>query len=274
MSRRADGERPARGPSLLLIDWGIGGVGVLAALRRRAPALDAVYCSDSGHTPYGKVSPVELTHRLERLLAHFAGRGVTHAVLACNAASTVARRLRLPAGLRLFDVLDGGVRLVEQSGHRAIGLVGGARTIRSGAHRRRLAAAGISVRGRVAQPLSAFIERGELDSPALRSEVARVVRPLNGAPALLLACTHYPAIAPLFIEVLPGAALLDPADEVARGVLASLGARARFGRGATEAWTSGSPSATRHTARLAFGLDLGPVSALRLAVPAVPKDGG
>lgn len=251
----------ARAP-LLVLDWGIGGFSVVRALWERDPALSIVYVSDAGFTPYGKVPAHALAARVGVLLDHFAGLGAERAVLACNAASTVAHLL--PAtSLEVLDMLDAGVEVVLRTGLSRVGLLGGGRTVRSGDHRRRLAALGVTVRGRVAQPLSAWIERGELSAAGLEADVARVVAPLRGERAVLLACTHYPAIEGVLQRHLPGVRLLDPAQALAERVCPSVppGA-ARAAKPRIRAFTTGSPEATRAGAKAAFSLDPGPVTAL------------
>lgn len=85
-------------PDLLVIDWGIGGFGVVRELERRSPGMGFVYFSDGGFTPYGKAKAGALVVRLERVARFFFDRGVRRVVVACNAASTVvpALRSRLP----------------------------------------------------------------------------------------------------------------------------------------------------------------------------------
>jgi glutamate racemase len=249
----------ARAP-LLVLDWGIGGFGVVRALWERDPGLPVLYVSDAGFRPYGKVPAGALAARLETLLAHFAALGAQRAVLACNAASTVAHLVRAGT-LEVLDMLDAGVDEVRRTGLPRVGLLGGARTVLSGNHRRRLAALGVAVRGRVAQPLSARIERGDLASAGLEADVARIVGPLRRERAVLLACTHYPAIEGVLQRHLPGVRLLDPARAVAERVC-PVAAAARAASPRVRAFTTGSPEATRAGARAAFGIDPGRVTPL------------
>lgn len=50
----------------------------------------------------------------------------------------------------------------------------------------------------------------------MRRTLAEILKPLQSCEALVLACTHYPAIAPLIREILPDCHLLDPAEATAR----------------------------------------------------------
>jgi glutamate racemase len=75
------------------LDWGIGGLGIFRAFRRRRPGVPVLYWSDTGATPYGRLPAAALTARVRRVLQSMVGQGVTHAVVACNAASTVLPEL-------------------------------------------------------------------------------------------------------------------------------------------------------------------------------------
>ena len=71
-----------------IIDWGIGGIGVYKALKERLGDLPVVYFSDTGTTPYGKMSKRELNGRLDQVIAFLKAQGAANIVIACNAAST------------------------------------------------------------------------------------------------------------------------------------------------------------------------------------------
>jgi glutamate racemase len=114
------------------------------------------------------------------------------------------------------------------------------------------------VRQRVAQPLSAHVEAGRLDTPEVRADVARITAPLRGVEILVLACTHYPALAPLLAERCPGCELYDPvAATLAHVARAWPVPPASAGAGEPHRFlTSGDPGAMRRSARLAFGIEL------------------
>jgi glutamate racemase len=253
-----------------ILDWGIGGLGCYRALRELDPALRVVYFSDAGFTPYGKVPARALATRVLEVAAELRARGVRELAIACNAASSVLPELgvtgargvlQTEAGeLHVSGIVAHGVALARAARVRKLGVVGGARAIRSNVYGAPLRAAGLEVVQRVAQPLSARVEAGDLASQALRRELAQIVTPLRGVEALLLACTHYPALAPRFVEALPGVRLLDPAPRLARHVL-------RLARGAASArsprrdvfLTSGDVRRMRSSALRAFGVALGDI---------------
>ncbi|HET7231175.1 MAG TPA: aspartate/glutamate racemase family protein [Longimicrobium sp.] len=255
---------------LAVVDWGIGGLGFHRRFAQAHPAIPVVYCSDTGFTPYGKVPRRDLAARLDRILAYISGEhGADHAVLACNAASTVIDDLAAPGrGMPVAGVIAPAVAALAKRAPTRVGVIGGGRTIRSGLYGRGLRGAGHHVRQRVAQPLSAHVEAGRLDTDDVRRDVARITAPLADVEILVLACTHYVALAPLLSERCPRADLYDPVsatlghverDWAINGTPGSSAEPARF-------VTTGDPDAMRRSAELAFGIELPTVEGVTIGV--------
>ena len=243
------------------LDWGIGGVGIFRAFRRCRPEVPVLYWSDTGATPYGRLSAAELTARVRRVLRAMAGQGVTHAVVACNAASTVLPGLG-EVGIPVMGVIEPAIAMVSPALEGVLGVVGGARTIRSGLYRRALATPQRQVIQRIAQPLSAHIEAGRVGTPAFERDLGRILAPLARADAILLACTHYPSAREAFRRLAPRASLLDPAEAVVETLIA----RWRLPRGRGDLFvTTGRPGEMRRAARTAWGSDLGRCAAARIS---------
>lgn len=273
------------GNSVAVLDWGIGGAGTLALLASSrafaATGAELVYLSDSGFTPYGLAPRWELARRLCSIAEWLKRGGVSRLAVACNAMSVAVPDLEAADGpgndFLILDIVRPGVEaLLDTLGDdkitKRVGVIGGARTIRSLAWAGPLRRQGVQVRARVAQPLSALIERGQQGGGAFRDAAWKVCKPFapGGQPSisvLALACTHYPAAASVFSSMLPGVRLFDPARSLAASVLSSLGiseaacaeADARsmapaFPR--IRAYTTGDPVASSEAALAAFGVSL------------------
>jgi glutamate racemase len=252
-----------------ILDWGIGGLGLYQLIKRDVPELAITYWSDAGATPYGKLAHAALRDRVTAVARELAAGGVTHLAVACNAASTV-----LPldgtappsggvAGRGHAAAIDGRCGLPSVTGvleHGAaaarrtrgvVGIVGGRRTILSGAYRRALH--GRDVRQRVAQPISAYVERGELTGHRLGAELDRIMGPLRGVETVVLACTHYPAILAAFAQRAPQARIIDPTEHLWAWMQRRWPV-ATMARGRDEFHTSGDAAAMRRAAKAAFGV--------------------
>ncbi len=238
-----------------VLDWGIGGIDFHTRLVARAPTLATIYWSDSGSVPYGKLGRDALAGRVAAVAGQLRERGATHLVIACNAASTVLGHPALArCGLEICGVIAPAIAATIAEGSRVVGVIGGRRTIRSGLYRRALVAAGRRVHARVAQPLSALVERGELSTPHVYAELARILRPLRRVEALVLACTHYTALLGPIRELLPEARMIDPAAATLAFVEHAWGLS---GQVRSDMFlTTGDPGAMRDAAALAFGVTL------------------
>lgn len=252
--------KSAYGNMLGIIDWGIGGVGVYKLIKKRRPEVSVVYFSDTGATPYGKMSRLELVERLNAVIGFLKAKGVTHLVIGCNAASTAIPSLD-PRGLRIEGVIDAAVEMTAWLKPARLGLIGGRRTVLSGVYRNAFAARGIDVEQRIAQPLSGLIESGDVSSDKLRVECRRILSPIRNCSHILLACTHYPAIAGVVKDfVSPKTVLIDPAAELARRT-----ARWKPAAGADDKfYTSGDRGQMIASAGKAFGVAIERVIAVSL----------
>ena len=237
---------------LAILDWGIGGIGIFKLIKKNRPGRGIVYFSDTGATPYGKMSGPELTARLDQVIDFLRTEGVTHLVIGCNAASTAIPFLNT-GGMRIEGMIDTAVDFAAKHKLTRLGLIGGRRTVLSGVYRKGFAKRGIKVEQRIAQPLSALIESGDVSSKGLRDECERILSPLRNCSHILLACTHYPAISNTLKDYLaPNSVLIDPAaamvDKVASWKLAS------------QPWdiflTTGDPAAMKIAAKNAFGVEI------------------
>lgn len=244
--------RSVKNEYLGIIDWGIGGVSTYKLIREKIGPVPTVYFSDTGVTPYGRMTRPELVARLDTVIEYLRSLGMTHLVIGCNAASTVIPFLNT-GSLKIAGVIESAVRLTKKARPKRLGLIGGRRTVLSGVYRRAFAEAGINVRQRVAQPLSGLIESGDVSSAKLRSETAKILRPIRNSSHILLACTHYPAIISLLQEIVsPDTVLIDPAEELVDEIR-----KWKLHAGEQSVFlTSGDAAAMKWAAKAAFGVEI------------------
>lgn len=252
---------------LVVMDWGIGGLSVYTEIKRQCPNLNILYYSDAGQMPYGKMPTQKLKKRLLNLITQFAAQyDVKHFVIACNAASTVLPLIEkklLKSGLHITGVIDRGIELVQSTTYKKIGIIGGRRTILSHCFSNQLHTSKRKVIGRIAQPLSALIESGKLNSPHMTKTLTQILKPLKKCDALILACTHYPAVSDQIQALLPNCKLLDPAVTTASYIrknwIKQLNGLKKK-RSKTLFVTSGNVSMMRKSAFAAFGIKIEKIS--------------
>jgi glutamate racemase len=253
--------------AILILDWGIGGLSVYKEVRKQMPRTSIIYFSDAGAKPYGKMSSKQLQARLNQIVFHFARQGIRHIIIACNAASTALPSLQpefKKQGLNVVGMIEQGLSLIKASKHRKIAVIGGRRTILSRSYQKPFSGTRKKIiQGRIAQPLSALIEKGVLSGPEMNNCLMKVLAPLRDSPALLLACTHYPAVAKNILRHMPQCELLDPAQATAKFVkqnwVLPAGQKTQ-----TVFFTSGSKTQMKRSAKLAFGVGINKISLLPL----------
>src|SRR5215203_4207302 len=93
-----------------ILDWGIGGVSVYRRVKEKLGEVSVVYFSDTGATPYGKMSRGELIGRLTAVIDFLKSKGVTHLVIGCNAASTAIADLQCE-DIKIEGVIESAVEM-------------------------------------------------------------------------------------------------------------------------------------------------------------------
>jgi glutamate racemase len=114
----------------------------------------------------------------------------------------------------IIGVIEHGVNLVLRHHPKEIAIVGGKRTIESEIYKTKLEASGLKVHQRIAQPLSARIEAGDIASDGLMDDIKAIFEPIKTVEHILLACTHYPLIQSELRKFTVDSIFLDPAEEM------------------------------------------------------------
>lgn len=248
-------------PSLAVLDWGIGGIDFYRIFKEKYPEVGICYLSDAGATPYGKQTREQLTERLSRVIGFLRRQGVTHLIVACNAMSTVLHDVALK-DFQITGVIEPTISAVLTRKGDKVGVVGGRRTIVSGAYGKPLRKNFPLVTQRIAQPLSAMIERGEKETPLFHDTLEKIMSPLKKTDILILACTHYPAAQEAFGALALHAQIISPAAETLEWVSRHW----RFNQNAAPDifYTTGDPDEMRSASFSAFGVSIGAITKITL----------
>lgn len=259
-----------------VFDSGLGGLTVLAELRRAMPEQDFVYLGDNANAPYGVRTPEEVTTLTRRAMERLFAEGCELVLIACNTASALALRSLqqdwLPHVAPDHRILGVFVPLIEALTGRgwrdepgdaatqnAVFFATPA-TVASGAfslEARRLAP-NLQVVEQACPGLVDAIEAGEPVEPSVNAAVAAALT--RGTPAAaLLGCTHYPHAEDAFRAALPaGIPILSQPRIVADSLAEYLRRHPRFkgGTGWLDCLTTGDPDHVSARAKALFGRSL------------------
>src|SRR5436305_9830113 len=210
-----------------VFDSGVGGLTVVAALRRRLPQESILYLGDTARLPYGSKSPETVTRYTRRNIEFLVERGVKAVVVACNTASALALEHVHLDGMPLWGVIEPGARRAAQVSRGRVGVIATEATVRSDAYPRALRRLrpDLAVVSRACPLLVPLVEEGWHDDEITARVAERYLAPLLAADidTLVLGCTHYPLLKSVLSRIVgPGVTLVDSAEAVAEVVAQGL----------------------------------------------------
>ena len=245
-------EAGARLPRILVFDSGLGGLTVFAEIARLRPRAHYLYAADDAVFPYGGLGEAELVERvlalMERLIALHRPDVV---VIACHTASTLVLpplRARWP-DLPFVGTVPAIKPAAELSQSRMISVLATpgtvAREYTQGLIRSFAAQCDVTLVGakKLAGLAEAFMRGQAVQDRDIAAEIAPafVEDGRRRTDIIVLACTHYPLLAPKLEQLAPWpVTFIDPAPAIARRVETLL-AGLDLGAGGSSAGADGPP---------------------------------
>jgi glutamate racemase len=243
-----------------VFDSGMGGLTVLHECLVTLPHEDFVYLGDGARLPYGPRPLDEIRRFTAEIAGYLELQGVKLIVAACNSATAAAlpdlqRQLTVPVIGVLAPEAHAAVLATR---NRRIGLLATEATVGSGRYSAlvRSLDAGAEVVSVACPRLVPLIEGDDLFGEEITSAVRDYAAPLKEAEVdtVILGCTHYPLIRPIFQRVFGrGVTLVFSAEETAREAaetLARKGVENKVGReGSYRFLTTGDPELFRELGR-------------------------
>ena len=190
-----------------IMDSGMGGISVLREVTALMPHENCIFYGDSKNAPYGSRSTEEIYQLTSKVVDHLLERNVKAVVIACNTASSAAgRRLREQYPQLPIIAIEPALKpaVIGCPGGRVLVLATEA-TLRE----QKFANLMDTWKDRaeiIKMPLPGlpeFVERGELDSPELRSFLQKHFSELGERKpdGIVLGCTHYPFVRRVISEL-------------------------------------------------------------------------
>jgi glutamate racemase len=254
----------------------MGGLTVLHECLVTMPHEDFVYLGDAARLPYGPRPLPEVARFAHEIAGWLEQQGVKLILVACNTATSAALpELQETLSVPVVGVLTPEAHAaVQATRNRRIGLLATKATVESGRYAQlvRTLDAGARLTAVACPRLVPLIES---DDPFGEETVAAVrdyARPLQnaGVDTVILGCTHYPLIRPIFQRVFGrGVTLVFSAEETAREVAEVLARKgiehAPEREGAYRFLTTGDPELFRHMGARFLQLPIGAVEQVAIA---------
>jgi glutamate racemase len=271
-----DAHRPTA-PRALVFDSGLGGLTVLAEIRRLRPDVDIVYVADDAAFPYGRLGEAALVARvetvMERTIAAFSPDIV---VVACSTASTLALpRLRAAYPQPFVGVVPAIKPAAKASRSGLISVLATRGTVARDYTRAlvRDHAAHCEVTLVGSAKLAPIAERAMRGEAVDDGEIADEIAPCfveardERTDHIVLACTHFPLVVGALERLAPWPVVfVDPAAAIAQRLGSLLGPASCSGIPPPEGaavFTSGmEPQPSLQKVLLRYGLKFTPTAAI------------
>lgn len=204
-----------------MFDSGVGGLSVLEAFRKLAPAERVIYFADTAYFPYGPRPAAEVRKRSFAIVHRLLASDVKMVVVACNTASAAALAdLREVFEIPFVGMVPGLKPAAAQSRSKHVVVLATPGTL-DGDLMTRVHdefGAGTKVANVQGHGLAEMVEEGETGTEsarrAVRSALGHEVE--AGADTVVLGCTHYHFLAPDIRAEFPGVEIVDTSEAVAR----------------------------------------------------------
>src|SRR5919202_3249728 len=257
-----------------VFDSGTGGLTVLHECLVTLPHEDFVYLGDHARLPYGP-RDLDEVRRFALEIGHYLEPQVKLLLVACNSATSAALpQLQEELAVPVIGVIQPEAHAaVQATRNRKIGLLATEATVEAGRYAEFVAAldAGAELTALACPRLVPLIESDDPFGAETTEAVRAYAEPLKAAAVdtVILGCTHYPLIRPIFQRVFGrGVTLVFSAEETARESAETL-ARKRIENaddreGDYRFLTTGDPVAFRELGERFLQLPLGEVEHVEL----------
>jgi glutamate racemase len=215
---------------IAVLDSGLGGLTVVAALRKEMPGEDIIYFGDTARVPYGSKTRDTVTAFARQIVRYLRRYDPKHVVVACNTATALALKALRDEfkDLSISGVVEPGAKAAAQAAGSkrfpTFGVMATEATVQSRAYEHALARRRHHARlyMKAAPLLVPIIEEGRgADDPVAVMAVEQYLQPLvkTGMDVLVLGCTHYPMLKGLIARVVgPKVMVIDSAERCAEDV--------------------------------------------------------
>lgn len=180
-----------------VFDSGVGGLTVLAEIRKALPNENIIYLGDTKNFPYGNRSKEEIIEFAIQNVETLIKEQVKIIVIACGTATSqaldvVKEKFEIP----IIGIIDPTVKYIENQKYEEVGVIATEGTIRSGAWEQKLKERipQIEVTNKACPMLATIAEEGKARSVEGREAIKEYMKPFKekNINKIILGCTHYP----------------------------------------------------------------------------------
>jgi glutamate racemase len=183
-----------------IFDSGIGGISVLREIYHLMPEENYIYYGDSAHAPYGTKSIPDIKKLSADCMSFLLQHNAKAIVIACNTATSAAAAMlrKTYPHIPIIGIEPALKPAVLWKEHDKILVMATPMTLKQEKFQKLMHTyeENSDIYCVPCAGLVEFIERGELEGPALEEFIYGLLQPYlnSGIDAIVLGCTHYPFV--------------------------------------------------------------------------------
>ena len=172
-----------------VFDSGLGGINVLACLRKKYPNNDYIYFGDTKNLPYGDKNVDELMTLASEAVDFLLTKNVDIIIIACGTVSSNCyEKLKKKYSFPIYDIISPTLNYLKNSEMEKIGVIGTKRTIESNIFN----IPGKNVLMRATPSFVPIIENNQIKEK--EQEIIDELSCFKNSDILVFGCTHYPLL--------------------------------------------------------------------------------
>ena len=180
-----------------IFDSGVGGLTVLAEIKKKMPNENIIYLGDTANFPYGNKSKEEIIKFSRKNVKKLIEKDAKAIVIACGTATSQAIDiLKQEFDIPIIGIIEPTVEYVKERNIEKIGVIATEGTIRSSAWENALKEKidNIQVINKACPMLATIAEEGRAMGAEGRQAIKEYMKPFkqNKVNKIILGCTHYP----------------------------------------------------------------------------------
>ena len=180
-----------------IFDSGVGGLTVLAEIRKTLPNENIIYLGDTKNFPYGNRTKEEIIEFAITNVEILIKKQVKIIVIACGTATSQALEiLKEKFDIPIIGIIEPTTQYIKKQNYHEVGVIATEGTIRSGAWEQKLKEKipEIQVINKACPMLATIAEEGKAQSTEGRKVIKEYMIPFKEKHInkIILGCTHYP----------------------------------------------------------------------------------
>ena len=183
--------------SIGIFDSGVGGLTVLAEIRKVLPNENIIYLGDTKNFPYGNKTKEEIIEFSMQNVELLIKNQVKVIIIACGTATSQAfEALKEKFDIPIIGIIEPTIQYIKNQGYQEIGVIATEGTIKNGAWEQKLKEKipEIEVTNKACPMLAEIAEEGKAQSEEGRKIIKEYMKQFKEKriDRIILGCTHYP----------------------------------------------------------------------------------